>query len=228
MTARASRIPDPGSRPATARPRDDRGPQLARATGDTATREWSRDEFRTAGADGQPSETAGGHPTISTPHAGGRVFDDSAWEPISARRSISARRGNGRLSFNWYRSKFDRPESVGGFDPTGSTAVFETSVDDYAEVWVDGELARARVRPDGSVIAGWNANEPARDRAQREAWPEDPTRDLRGERTSVESADELHLAAAGAAVFYRAQRGPVAITPAEVNVEVDSQGPGHR
>ena len=39
----------------------------------------------------------------------------------------------------------------------GSTAVFETSLDDYAEIWVDGELSRALGQSGGSVIAGWNA-----------------------------------------------------------------------
>ena len=40
------------------------------------------------------------------------------------------------------------PETLGGFDPTGATVVFEMVVDDYAEVWVDGELPR-RARADG-------------------------------------------------------------------------------
>ena len=31
------------------------------------------------------------------------------------------------------------PEKIGDFPTLGSTLVFETSVDDYAEVWVDGE-----------------------------------------------------------------------------------------
>ena len=39
----------------------------------------------------------------------------------------------------------------------GATAVFETSIDDYAEIWVDGELARAPGQSGGSVVKGWNA-----------------------------------------------------------------------
>jgi len=35
--------------------------------------------------------------------------------------------------------------------------VFETALDDYAEVWVDGELSRALGQMGGSVIGGWNA-----------------------------------------------------------------------
>jgi gluconolactonase len=35
--------------------------------------------------------------------------------------------------------------------------VFETSLDDYAEIWVNGELTRYAGQSGGSVIAGWNA-----------------------------------------------------------------------
>src|SRR4029453_8349323 len=34
---------------------------------------------------------------------------------------------------------------------------FETSLDDYAEVWVDGELSRVTGQSGGAVVAGWNA-----------------------------------------------------------------------
>ena len=35
--------------------------------------------------------------------------------------------------------------------------MFETSLDDYAEIWVDGELPQTLGQSGGSVIAGWNA-----------------------------------------------------------------------
>ena len=85
-----------------------------------------------------------------TPHAGGADFDDSKWEMI-APTTLDQRRGNGRLGFNWYRIKLTVPERVGDFDPNGSTAVFETSLDDYAEIWVDGELSRTLGQSGGSV-----------------------------------------------------------------------------
>src|SRR4029079_10872661 len=94
-------------------------------------------DFRGPGPDKQPT----GAPVKTydyTPHAGGVAFDDSKWEVIGP-TTLDQRRGNGRLGFNWYRIKLTIPERVGDFDPTGSTAVFETSLDDYAEVWVDGE-----------------------------------------------------------------------------------------
>jgi gluconolactonase len=111
--------------------------------------------FRAAGADGQP--TGAPNKTYDfTPHAGGADFDDSAWQVVAA-ESLEQRRGGGRLCFNWYRINVTVPRAVGDFDPAGSTLVFETSVDDYAEVWVDGELPRAAAQSGGSVIGGWNA-----------------------------------------------------------------------
>src|SRR5512135_3420670 len=95
-------------------------------------------DFYAAGADGQPGDTPVKAYDYS-PKAGGVNFDDSGWEVIEP-SSLDKRRTNGRLAFNWYRIKLTIPERVGGFDPTGSTVVFETSADDYAEVWVDGEL----------------------------------------------------------------------------------------
>ena len=67
------------------------------------------------------------------------------------------RRTSGRLAFNWYRIKVRIPERIGRIDPTGSTVVFEVVVDDYAEVWVDGRLARRLGQTGGSLIGGFNA-----------------------------------------------------------------------
>ena len=112
-------------------------------------------DFREPDANGKPN----GAPIRAydiTPHAGGREFDDSSWEVIGP-TTLEARRTNGRLSFNWYRLNVRIPERIGGFDPTGSTVVFETVVDDYAEVWVDGQLPRQLGQSGGSLVAGWNA-----------------------------------------------------------------------
>ena len=107
-------------------------------------------------AQGQP----GGAPVTAwdiEPHAGTREFDDSRWQ-IIAPESLTARRGNGGVSFAWYRLTVTVPDKIGAFDTRGSTVTFETSIDDYAEVWVDGELPRAVAQSGGSVIKGWNAN----------------------------------------------------------------------
>ena len=112
-------------------------------------------DFKAAGPDKQPT----GAP-IKTydyePHAGGADFDDSKWETIEP-TTLDARRSTGRLCFNWYRINLTIPAQAGGVDLTGATAVFETSLDDYAEIWVDGELSRALGQSGGSVIKGWNA-----------------------------------------------------------------------
>lgn len=111
--------------------------------------------FRKPGPDGQPGLVTTETYDIA-PHAGATAFDDRDWPPI-APETLSQRRGNGRLSFGWYRLRFTVPEKLGGIGADHATLVLRTSVDDYAEIWVDGELARAPEQIGGSVIAGWNA-----------------------------------------------------------------------
>jgi len=106
-----------------------------------------------------PDLRASGPPTRAwdiAPHAGAADFDDSGWEVLPASR-LDARKTAGRLAFNWYRIKITVPERIGRFDPTGSTAVFEIVVDDYAEVWVNGNLPLALGQPGGPLIKGFNA-----------------------------------------------------------------------
>jgi gluconolactonase len=91
-----------------------------------------------------------------TPDARAKDFEDAKWEVIPA-DSLEKRRGNGRLSFNWYRLNVTVPEKVAAFDTRGATVVFEIVVDDYAEVWVDGKLPFVLGQNGGSVAAGWNA-----------------------------------------------------------------------
>ncbi|MGE5850589.1 MAG: SMP-30/gluconolactonase/LRE family protein, partial [Candidatus Methylomirabilota bacterium] len=112
-------------------------------------------DFKGPGPDGQP--TGGPVRTYDyTPKAGGADFDDSRWEMILP-TELQKRRGAGRIGFNWYRIRITIPHRIGVFDPTGATVVFETSLDDYAEIWVDGELPRHLGQSGGSVIKGWNA-----------------------------------------------------------------------
>jgi len=112
-------------------------------------------DFRAPGPDLSPSGTP-----IKTydyaPHAGGAAFDDSRWRAIAA-ESLQDRRGSGRLALSWYRIRVTVPERIGGFDPTGSSVVFEVVVDDYAEVWVDGALPRRLGQVGGGLIGGFNA-----------------------------------------------------------------------
>ena len=90
------------------------------------------------------------------PHAEAADFDDSGWRTLAAAKTM-LRLADGRVCFNWYRLAVTIPERVGDFDPTGSTVVFETVLDDYAEIWVDGELPVAVGDAGGRVVAGFNA-----------------------------------------------------------------------
>jgi gluconolactonase len=112
-------------------------------------------EHRRPGPDLRPSGPPNRTHDI-TPHAGAADFDDSAWEVLPAAQ-LDARKGNGRLSFNWYRLKLTIPDRIGSFDPTGSTVVFEVVVDDYAEVWVDGALPTVLGQTGGPLVKGFNA-----------------------------------------------------------------------
>ena len=62
--------------------------------------------------------------------------------PRSRRRISPHDAATDGLSFNWYRIAVKVPTRIGDFDTQGSRLEFETSIDDYAEVWVDGELPR--------------------------------------------------------------------------------------
>jgi gluconolactonase len=107
------------------------------------------------GPDLRPSGPANRTHDIS-PHAEAADFDDSAWEAIEP-AGLETRRSNGRLAFNWYRTRVTLPDKVAGFDVTGSTVVFELVIDDYAEIWVDGKLPLVLGQTGGQLIKGFNA-----------------------------------------------------------------------
>ena len=180
-------------------------------------------DFQAPGADGQPTTQP-----IKTydyaPHAGGADYDDSRWEVLDP-TTLDRRRSTGRLCFNWYRIRLTIPERAVSFDPTGSTVVFETSLDDYAEVWVDGELTRGLGQGGGSVVSGWNA----------------PNRLIIGRK--VKPGQKIQLAVFGIngplsnpptnyiwmrfakLDFYKGSVVPLSVMPREVNVEVAQLDP---
>ena len=179
--------------------------------------------FRAADADGQPT----GAPVMTydiAPQAGAAEFDDSAW-PVIAPTSLGARRGNGRVSFNWYRLDVTVPERIGSFDPSGSTIWFETRLDDYAEVWVEGEIGRAYGQMGGSVVAGWNA--PNRLVVARNARPGEHIHlAVFGMNGPVSNAPTNYIYVREAKLeFASGARGPVAAPPHEVNIKVERLDP---
>jgi gluconolactonase len=119
---------------------------------DTRVRETG---FVSVGPDLGPSGPANRTYEV-VPRAHAADFDDSAWTvlaPADTQRRLAA----GRVCFNWYRITVTIPERVGDLDPAGCAVVFETVVDDYAEIWVNGELPLALGDVGGPVAAGFNA-----------------------------------------------------------------------
>ena len=104
------------------------------------------------------------------PHAEAADFDDSGWT-VLAPADTMRRLANGRVCFNWYRIAVTLPERIGDTDVAGATVVFEVVIDDYAEVWVNGELPHALGDTGGPVVAGFNA--PNRVVLTRDARPGD-------------------------------------------------------
>ena len=88
--------------------------------------------------------------------AGAADYDDSTWEQIKPAQ-LEERRSTGRLCFNWYRTGVTIPDTIGSFDPTGATVVFEIAIDDYAEVWVNGQLPLVLGQAGGQLVKGFNA-----------------------------------------------------------------------
>lgn len=77
-------------------------------------------------------------------------FDDSGWELCSnVRQSISK-----GFTFAWYRITVELPEQVNGVALREYRVFFETNIDNYGEIWVDGKLER----PAGTIV-GINAQQ---------------------------------------------------------------------
>ena len=74
-------------------------------------------------------------------------YDDSGWEVCENFRAF---RSSG-FTFGWYRIKVTVPEQVHGVDIVGSRLYFETCIDDYGEIWINGECDRDR-----GAVAGFN------------------------------------------------------------------------
>ena len=75
-------------------------------------------------------------------------YDDSEWKVCdNIRESLSV-----GFTFAWYRITVELPQQLNGMSVEGSRLWFETNVDNYGEVWVDGQIDRGT-----GVIVGINA-----------------------------------------------------------------------
>jgi hypothetical protein len=74
-------------------------------------------------------------------------YDDAGWEVCT---NIRTSRSTG-FTFAWYRIAVQLPEQVNGMAVSGSRVLFETNIDDYGEVWIDGQIDR-----NTGVITGIN------------------------------------------------------------------------
>jgi hypothetical protein len=77
-------------------------------------------------------------------------YDDSRWEVCTnIRKSLSV-----GFTFAWYRISVELPQSVNGVEVAGSRVWFETNIDNYGEIWIDGQIDRST-----GVIVGINAQQ---------------------------------------------------------------------
>jgi len=77
-------------------------------------------------------------------------YDDSGWEIcLNIRKSISK-----GFTFAWYRIAVELPEQIDGVALRDYRVWFETNVDNYGEIWIDGALDRAE-----GAVAGLNASQ---------------------------------------------------------------------
>ena len=89
------------------------------------------------------------------PHAEPIGFDDSDWPAVAA-TELGDKRGGGLVSFFWFRTTLTMPANAAGFDTAGAMAVLRVNIDDYAEVWINGEMPRAAGRTSPGTIQGFN------------------------------------------------------------------------
>ena len=90
-----------------------------------------------------------------SPHGGEEGFDDSSWPTIDA-KGLADRRGGGKVSFLWFRANLTIPAKIGNFETAGAKAVLTAYVDDYAEVWINGQMPRRAGITSPATIQGFN------------------------------------------------------------------------
>lgn len=70
---------------------------------------------------------------------------------------LEMREGMGLISAAWYKVDITLPQTIGRLPVSGSTAVFEITVDDYSEIWVNGKQMHGFGQSGEGVISGYNS-----------------------------------------------------------------------
>ncbi len=69
---------------------------------------------------------------------------------------LEFRQGTGLVSYVWYKVELSIPAVIGKLNTEGTTAVFEITVDDYSEIWVNGKQAQGFGQSGNGLISGYN------------------------------------------------------------------------
>ena len=77
-------------------------------------------------------------------------YDDSAWEVTDNVRDLVST----GFTFGWWRITVELPEEIDGQPIAGSNLLFETNVDNYGEIWVDGDIDLV-----AGTVVGFNAQQ---------------------------------------------------------------------
>ncbi len=123
-------------------------PRVALDLNNAADRQKVKSEWKVGEGfvPGEPNEGLTARLLASPPREAN--FDDSGWSVCAdIRKSLSV-----GFTFAWYRTTVELPLEVNNMPVEGARQWFETNVDNYGEVWVNGQIDRST-----GVIVGINA-----------------------------------------------------------------------
>ncbi|HIB11015.1 MAG TPA: hypothetical protein EYO17_03660 [Dehalococcoidia bacterium] len=123
-------------------------PRVALDLNNAADRQKVKSEWKVGEGfvPGEPNEGLTARLLASPPREAN--FDDSGWSVCAdIRKSLSV-----GFTFAWYRTTVELPLEVNNMPVEGARLWFETNVDNYGEVWVNGQIDRST-----GVIVGINA-----------------------------------------------------------------------
>jgi len=112
--------------------------------------QWRYHDVKIIEVEGKSKNGSANRTYSYEPKAKGPEFDDTQWEIIKPETLRNAR-ANGQICFCWYRIKVTIPPAA-----EGKSVFFQTTVDDYGEIWVDGKLPRKPGDTGGPIVAGFN------------------------------------------------------------------------